>query len=94
MEMLVQEVLKVFGPAGLVSLVLIYALRKSEQREEKKDQRIQLLENQLIESYDERITAADQVSTALLESSKAIEALRYEMREKANDKRTGKAISS
>ena len=81
MDQVVQEVLKVFGPAGLVSLVLLYALHKSEKREEKKDERIQLLENKLIENYDERIAAADAVSDALVESAKAINNLRLELRQ-------------
>lgn len=40
-------------PRGLNSAILY----KSEQREAKKDARIQLLENQLVENYDERILA-------------------------------------
>jgi hypothetical protein len=55
-------------------------LRKSEDREEKKDARIQLLENKLIESYDERITAADQVANALSNNSSALTALTHELR--------------
>lgn len=80
MDQIVQEIVKVFGPAGLISLVLLYALRKSELREEKKDERIQLLENKLMENYDERIAAADAVSDALVESAKAINNLRMELK--------------
>lgn len=44
---------------------------KSEKREEKKDMRIQMLENQLRESYDERIEAADRIGSAIHESASA-----------------------
>lgn len=76
-----QELLKL-GPAGLICVVLWVALYKSEKREEKKDARIQLLENQLIESYDERIVAAGQVAEALTGTRHALEALTNEMRTK------------
>lgn len=55
-------------------------LRKSEEREAKKDIRIQMLENLLIESYDERIEAANQISTAMHDSSTAVSALTSEIR--------------
>jgi hypothetical protein len=62
-------------------------LHKSEEREGKKDARIQLLENQLIESYDERILAADRISEAIHGSAnaasnaaKALDALAAEVR--------------
>ena len=58
-----QELLKL-GIAGIVCIILVWALLKSEKREEKKDARIQLLENQLRESYDERVANADRVSEA------------------------------
>lgn len=83
-----QELLKL-GPAGLICIVLWVALYKSEKREEKKDLRIQMLENQLIESYDERIEAATQVSVAIHSSAiaatnaaKAIDSLTTEVRNK------------
>jgi hypothetical protein len=65
-----QELLKL-GIAGLICLVLWIMLLKSEKREEKKDLRIQLLENQLRESYDERIEAADRIGSAIHESASA-----------------------
>lgn len=46
-------------------------LVKSEKREEKKDARIQLLENQLRESYDERVAAADRIGGAIHDSATA-----------------------
>lgn len=74
-----QELLKL-GPAGLICVVLWVALYKSEKREEKKDMRIQYLENQLIENYDERITAADALAQALYENAKALDGLSREVR--------------
>lgn len=59
-----QELLKL-GIAGIVCIILIWALLKSEKREEKKDMRIQMLENQLRESYDERVAAADRIGEAI-----------------------------
>ena len=55
---ILQEFLKAWGPPGLIAVILWVFLFKSERREEKKDARIQMLENQLRESYDERIEAA------------------------------------
>lgn len=75
----VQELLKI-GPAGLVSIILYMMLLKSEQREAKKDLRIQMLENQLTESYDERIEAAERVAGALHENATAMMALSNEVR--------------
>jgi hypothetical protein len=81
-----QELLKL-GIAGLVCAVLWVMLLKSEKREEKKDMRIQLLENKLLESYDERIAAADSISDSIHTSAaaannaaKALEALAHEVR--------------
>ena len=74
-----QELLKL-GPAGLICIVLWAALSKSEKRESAKDLRIQYLENQLIESYDERIAAAEALSNALYESARAMEKLTIEVR--------------
>ena len=76
-----QELLKL-GPAGLICIVLWVALSKSEKRESAKDLRIQYLENQLIESYDERIAAAEASSNALYESARAMEKLTIEVRTK------------
>lgn len=55
-------------------------LTKSEARESKKDMRIQMLENQLHESYDERITAADRLSDALHGNANAMNSLIGEIR--------------
>src|SRR2546423_1676634 len=81
-----QELLKL-GIAGLICVVLMWSLLKSEKREEKKDLRIQMLENQLYESYDERISAADRVGEAIHTSAaaannaaKALETLTAELR--------------
>lgn len=76
---LAQELLKL-GTAGVVCLVLLYALFKSEKREEKKDIRIQMLENQLTESYDERVLAADRLADAIHSTRNALEALTSEVR--------------
>jgi len=65
-----QELLKL-GIAGLICVVLWIMLMKSEKREEKKDLRIQLLENQLRESYDERVEAADRIGGAIHDSASA-----------------------
>lgn len=70
---LANELLKL-GPAGLVCVVLWIALFKSEKREEKKDLRIQMLENLLVESYDERITAADRIADSIHSSATALQA--------------------
>lgn len=76
---LAQELLKL-GPPGLVCVFLLWALYKSEQREAKKDLRIQLLENQLTESYDERILAADRIAEAVHSTKHALDALTAEIR--------------
>lgn len=60
-----QELLKAWGPPGLLAVLMWIFLKKSETREEKKDARIQMLENQLLESYDERIAAADRIGEAI-----------------------------
>lgn len=85
-----QELLKL-GVGGVVCVLLLWQLYKSEKREEKKDTRIQWLENQLIESYDERIAAADRIGDAIHDSAtasnnaaKALDALVYEIRVKSN----------
>ena len=81
-----QELLRL-GVGGLICVILWIMLHKSEKREEKKDMRIQMLENMLIESYDERIEAADRISgaintsaTAANHAAKAIETLTAEIR--------------
>lgn len=85
---LAQDLLKAYGPPGIVAAVLYLALWKSEQREAKKDLRIQLLENQLIESYDERITAAESLTGALHGNAKAMDNLIGEIRSGKNVKRS------
>ena len=77
---LVQELFKAWGPPGVITIILWVMLRKSESREEKKDTRIQMLENLVNESYDERIQAADQISKAIHENSSALIALTNEIR--------------
>ena len=77
---LVQELLKTWGPPGIITVILWVMLKKSEDREGKKDLRIQLLENLLTESYDERIQAADQISTVIHNNSTALTALTNEIR--------------
>ena len=86
---LVLEILKQYGPPGVVALVMFMMLQKSEAREAKKDIRIQLLENQLIESYDERISAADRMGDAIhlsanaaANAAKALDGLAAEVRSK------------
>lgn len=66
-------------------------LMKSEKREEKKDMRIQMLENQLIESYDERVAAADRIGDAIHESAtaannaaRALDELKIEIRDRSD----------
>ena len=75
-----QELLKAWGPPGLIAIILWVMLLKSERREEKKDVRIQMLENLLTESYDERISAADRISEAIHGNATALSALVTEIR--------------
>lgn len=82
---LVTELLKL-GPPGMICIVLYVALYKAEQREAKKDTRIQFLENQLRESYDERITAADRLADALHGNAKVMDSLIGEIRSGRNAK--------
>lgn len=77
---IVLELLKAWGPPGVIAIILWIMLQKSEEREAKKDLRIQLLENLLTESYDERIEAAGQVAGALKDNSSALGALTNEIR--------------
>jgi len=79
---LVLELLKAWGPPGVVTIILWVMLSKSEKREEKKDARIQMLENLLTESYDERITAADRIAEAIHGNATALIALVNEVRSK------------
>lgn len=75
-----QELLKAWGPPGLLAVFMWLMLKKSEEREEKKDARIQMLENLLTESYDERIAAADRIAEALHGNAAAMNALTHEIR--------------
>lgn len=77
---LVIEIVKGWGPAAATVLMSIYFLKQSEKREEKKDMRIQLLENLLTESYDERVAAANQISEAMHNNAVALTALTNEIR--------------
>jgi hypothetical protein len=84
---LVLDLLKQWGPPGGVAVVMWVMLKKSEEREAKKDTRIQLLENQLIESYGERVLAADRMGDAIhlsanaaTNAAKAIDGLASEVR--------------
>jgi hypothetical protein len=77
-----QELLKAWGPPALIAIVLWIMLHKSEKREEKKDIRIQMLENLLTESYDERIAAADRIAEAIHGNATALIALVNEIRSK------------
>ena len=70
------------GPPGLICVVMWLALYKSEQREAKKDIRIQMLENQLTESYDERVLAADRIADAIHGNARALSELTAEIRSK------------
>jgi hypothetical protein len=74
------ELIKTLGPAGLIAVILWIMLGRSEEREEKKDLRIQLLENLLTESYDERIEAANQMSNVIHSNTAALLALTNEVR--------------
>jgi len=74
------ELIKAWGPPGALAILMWIMLSRSEEREEKKDLRIQLLENLLTESYDERIEAADQVATAIHSNTIALTALTNEIR--------------
>jgi len=79
---LAQELLKAWGPPGLIAIILWMMMLRSEKREEKKDIRIQMLENLLTESYDERIVAADRIAEAIHGNATAMEALVNEIRYK------------
>lgn len=69
------ELVKAWGPPGLLALILWWQLEKAEKREAAAALRIQLLENKLTENYDERIEAAGQQTTALLTSAQSTKEL-------------------
>lgn len=79
MEILL-ELIKAWGPPGALAAFMWVMLGRSEEREGKKDLRIQLLENNLIESYDERVAIANQVAEAMHNNAVAITALTNEIR--------------
>jgi len=79
---LIQEILKAWGPPALFVVFMAVMLQKSEKREAQKDTRIQLLENLLTESYDERIAAADRIADAIHGNAAALIALVNEIRAK------------
>lgn len=81
------ELIKAWGPPGALALLMWVMLTRSEDREAKKDARIQLLENQLRESYGERIEAADRLSEALHGNAKAMDSLIGEVRSTKNAQR-------
>lgn len=83
MELVIQTI-NSWGPPGVLAAFMWVMLGRSEGREAKKDLRIQLLENLLTESYDERIAAADQVSKAMHDNSTALIALTNEIRARKN----------
>lgn len=77
------QILNIFnswGPPGSLALVMWVMLGRSEKREAAKDLRIQLLENNLIESYDERVAIANQVAEAMHANAIALTALTNEIR--------------
>lgn len=75
MEALILELMKAWGPPGLLALILWWQNLRGEKREAAQGLRIQLLENKLTENYDERIEAANQQTTALLTSAQATKEL-------------------
>lgn len=77
---LVSELIRTWGPPGALAALMWVMLKKSEEREAKKDIRIQWLENTIIENYDERILAANQVSEAMHSNAVALTALTNEIR--------------
>lgn len=81
---LVINTINAWGPPGALAALMWIMLNRSEDREAKKDLRIQLLENLLTESYDERIEAANQISTAMHDNSTALTALINEIRARKN----------
>ena len=80
MDAIITDLLKTWGPPSIIAIVMWLMLQKSEKREDKKDLRIQYLENQLIENYDERIASADVISNALHENARALDGLIREIR--------------
>lgn len=81
MEEIILKLLQAWGPPGLLALVMYLMLVKGEKREKLKDDRIQLLENKLTESYDERISVADQMAAGQIKLAQALTDLTTEIRQ-------------
>lgn len=77
---IVLNTINAWGPPGVLAAFMWIMLGRSEAREAKKDLRIQMLENLVLESYGERIEVATQVSEAMHNSSIAITGLTTEIR--------------
>lgn len=77
---LVIQTINSWGPPGALAALMWVMLGRSETREKLKDTRIQLLENLLIESYGERISAAEQIADAMHSNANALTALTHEIR--------------
>lgn len=80
MEEIILGLLKQWGPPAIMAVLLYWMLTKAEAREIVKDQRIQLLENKLTESYDERISVADQMAASQVKLAAALTDLTNEIR--------------
>lgn len=76
---MIEEITKL-GVASAIILVLLWVIYKSEKREAAKDHRIQMLENKLTESYDERIAVADTIAESNIGLRSALDALTTEIR--------------
>ena len=79
MELVIQTI-NSWGPPGVLAAFMWVMLSRSEKREALKDTRIQLLENVIMESYSERIEAANQISEAMHNNAVAMTALTNEIR--------------
>jgi len=80
LEQIIVEVIKSWGPPGIIAALMFYFLKQSEKREAAKDLRIQFLENKLVETNDERIEAADRVAEAMNSNANAYNALLTELK--------------
>lgn len=87
MEEFILGVLKAWGPPALFCVVLWIIVIKGEKRESAKDARIQLLENKLTESYDERISVADQMAASQVKLAQALTELTNEIRQSRTGRR-------
>jgi len=80
MEDSLPGLIKSLGPSAIVAIVLWVMLQRAEKREDKKDAKIQYLEDRLIENYSERIAYADVVAEALRENARSLDGLVREIR--------------